>query len=133
MKDNSKKYAVIVIVITFIVYIMLYFNNSNSRKNLQSHKSFTSGVVTEFHKSIKGGSSINYFYIVNGEKKNDSKGYGNINYRLGDTLVGKHFTVIYNNLKVESNDILITPEDFKEYNFTFPDSLNWINKILVTD
>ena len=49
----------------------------------------------------------------------------NSNVMKKEIFVGKDFLMAYSPL-LNIAQILITPEDFEEYNMPFPDTLNWV-------
>lgn len=71
---------------------------------------------------------ICYWFEVDGEIFN-CKMAKRIRFSQADTLVGMHFPIAYEKGNPENSEIIITPEDFKEFKLPFPDSLRWIRKI----
>jgi hypothetical protein len=51
----------------------------------------------------------------------------NTNVDKNQVFIGKRFLFAYSP-KINIGEILVTPEDFKDYNIPFPDSLNWVLK-----
>ena len=109
-----------------ITVIVIYYSYKIRDSNIKKNEAFTTGLITNYRRSNKGGSTIDYEYTIGNKKFKDSKGYGNIIDRYSNILIGKSFPVIYNSNKLNSNNILLTRDDFKQYNLTFPDSLSWV-------
>ena len=58
--------------------------------------------------------------------KNERKIVGSsTNVKKVNIFIGKQFPMAYSE-QINKGQILITPENYKEFNIPFPDSLNWV-------
>lgn len=83
---------------------------NRSINNISLVYEFKNGVATEKHsQNTFRGASVN---------------------ELKNVVIGRSFPVIYKNGFWGFERILITPDDFKEFNLPYPDSLNYIRMLL---
>lgn len=86
------------------------------------------GKIVMCDKGGKGnfGPSIFYEYKVDSTLRSASRRHGKLVYSIRG-LENHLFPVVYaKNWWGYSETILMTPDDFTYYGYTFPDSLNWI-------
>ena len=86
----------------------------------------TTGTVIGVDLKGRPGNFIKYNFAYNG---NTIYSHGNAHKEyapLKNFIINKQFPVIYSTVNPNYNMILILPEDFKDYNVPFPDSLNWV-------
>jgi hypothetical protein len=117
----KKKYISLVIglFILLIVYIIGYFEEYNLKKN----KILINGEFLEYKSGgNKSGDWIHYKY----EYK--SKTYEGSKYKvvLSRNFIGKSFPIVLNSKNPSSSEMLILPEDFEEFGYTFPNTLKWV-------
>ena len=115
----------LIVIITLIISGV--YSSSLKNKEILKNKALTSGTITgySFDKGRgHNGVYVYYEYIVNNKKIQDKFLW---EYR-SDSFVGLTFPVIYNQNDIESNRMLILPDDFANFNLDFPDSLKWVVK-----
>lgn len=100
--------------------------------NLRKHPIITRSKVYSIDKGGKGnfGPGVYYNYSIGKDLYKGTDLHGQLKYSIED-LNGKYFPVVYsfNGFWYDSK-ILITPDDFKQFNLPFPDSLNWVLKYM---
>jgi hypothetical protein len=116
-----KKYIKLTYLITFI-FLFLSIENiiKYSRKN---NKILVTGNILGFSKGgSNSGTFIDYQYSFQNKVYNgtDTK---TVNGRI---FIKKKFPVVINKKWPSSSKILLLPENFEEYGYSFPDSLKWV-------
>ena len=116
----KKKYIslFIGIFIFLIIDLIRHFEQYNLKKN----KILINGEFLEYISGGRSGDWINYKY----EYK--SKTYEGSKYKvvLSRNFIGKSFPIVLNSKNPSSSEMLILPEDFEEFGYTFPDTLKWV-------
>lgn len=123
----------IVILCAFIIYVIVtYVFASRQASILLKYHKITNGVIVEckFLPKTGGDTKIFYQYIVNQKLVNDDRRSPLKDYKSAKKLIGKNFPVVYNDENSELSYLLITPQEFEKYGYTFPDSLNWVLKYI---
>jgi hypothetical protein len=72
-----------------------------------------------------------FSFYINGKKIQGTSSYNSEVLGLSDAksfFLGKAFPVVYDPDHPNNNFILISPESFKKFNVSFPDSLQWVKK-----
>jgi hypothetical protein len=118
-----KKYIKLTYLITFI-FLFLSIENiiKYSRKK---NKILVTGNILGFSKGgSNSGTFIDYQYNFQNKVYNgtDTK---TVNGRI---FIKKNFPVVINKKWPSSSKILLLPENFEEYGYSFPDSLKWVLK-----
>ena len=126
----NQKIAVLIIFICVVVGLFMYHNKNKKRIHLLNHSVYTTGRITQYLKGSRGGSMVVYSYNADGAQKENSNEYGNINFNLGNELIGHYFAVFFDSANNDVYDILIIPQDFKNVHLIFPDTLSWVKKLL---
>ena len=137
---NKNKYTgLIAFVILIIGFGLCYYfserNNNKLKTEIIKDAVLTSGIVSAYLHDYKGISEYEYYFSTNENMANyyskSSSSSSFVTYaKIGKKVLNKSFPVIYNKSLPQYNKILIIPDDFKEYNIPFPDSLNWVKEIL---
>jgi hypothetical protein len=110
------------------------------RKQLHENHVFTTGRVAGYSvggRGNGGGIWIDYTFRVNGKKHKSSSRYLSSDIKsgaIGKYLYPRSFPVAYNPNHPSASRILITPDDFRDLGYTFPDSLAWVKEfVLIND
>jgi hypothetical protein len=116
----------IITTIVLLIYITGKKGGDNYKANILNKPSLTTGIVTDVDLKGRLGNFIEYHFTYNGNTV-----YSNGNARkeyasLKNFIIYKQFPVIFSSVSPSYNMMLILPEDFKDYNVPFPDSLNWV-------
>jgi len=125
MNTKSKRIIVFLSIVA-IACLIVYRNGQRFRRD----HSLTIGEITTCTNGGKGnfGPGIKYIYTVNGIQINGSRRHSELIYSIHE-MEHHTFPVVYNKSWFGYNDvILITPNDFAYYGYSFPDSLKWILK-----
>ncbi len=125
-----------VVVALCLVFLVMWASlGYYSGKKLRENHILTTGFVKDINGGGKGnfGPGIVYEYDRNGETVSSSRRHGELKYSIRE-FGGHYFPVIYghNGLWYDDN-ILITPNDFEQYGYTFPDSLKWVLEYIDKD
>ena len=108
----------------FITY--RYFKTKN---DISSNAKVILGKIYKVHDASRGG--INYDYKYSYKDKEFTGGSTIfISTYYKDSLLNKEFPVIIDSLEPSTSMILIQKLDFSKFDMEFPDSLNWIEKIV---
>lgn len=117
---------VIIIIISIFIYISGKESGDNYRSNILKNPSLTSGTVTGVDLKGRLGNFIEYHFSYGGNLYS-SDGNAHKEYAsLRNFIINKKFPVVFDSVNPNYNMILILPEDFKNYNIPFPDSLKWV-------
>jgi len=122
------------VLISVVIFLVLWAVGIRYLgKRLKENHVITYGIVTSITKGGnkgKRGPLITYRFDVN--KKSITRTYRQreLKYSI-DNFVGKTFPIAYGWNGLWYDDyILITPNDFNSFGYTFPDSLNWVLKFI---
>lgn len=110
-----------------IVVVVILYKESIEKSLISSNKEITLGYIYDYSYPAKAGIVLHFFYVVS----NDTfYGKRRISASKGDEfyLLRKNFPVVYSKNSFSLNRILLFPDHFKEFNLSFPDSLNWVKK-----
>ena len=78
--------------------------------------------IISISSNYKSAPTFECEFFYNGQQKIVGS---NTNVNKERIFIGKYFPIAYSP-KINVGQILITPEDFKNYDIPFPDSLNWV-------
>ncbi len=135
LTPQERKQAIIVLLSCFlllaVVFIWTFYDAKKMGASLIAHEGFTTGIPTSsIYISGRSGSYWNLKYSTSIKGKIQTGTYS-ISNDIGvcpDSLLGYKFPVIYDTTDAEENYMVIFPEDFKNLNLPFPDSLKWVLK-----
>lgn len=132
----------IVILALGIPLLISYFNGKSFDKAIRNNSLLTIGVVYDYEQKAKFTPAIKYQFEFGGKtyfsyssSSNSSLLHWEDPYKLlFNHINGKSFPVVLSKDNISKyNKILITPDDFKEFNLQYPDSLYWVKSILNRD
>jgi hypothetical protein len=117
------------IIVIIIALILTERKNGKYAKEILEFPKYTNGIFEKFRYE-KGKAIISdYSFEVNGVVFKSWKSDGRLR-EIGNYLFNRTFPVIYNMKDPTKNEILVFPSDFLNYKLTYPDSLNWVRKII---
>jgi hypothetical protein len=123
---NNKAFVLGVMGLLFGVILYVGMQESNQyRSDILKNPTIVNGVVIEAKYKQKLGVVVKYKFDFNYSvyySETSSSGYASVRHLLANKI----FPVIINIDNPEKNQILILPEDFKNYDLGFPDSLSWL-------
>ncbi len=129
-----KKHEIILFLLILfgvLVVISIIGNRHAQERRAEILRSpgYTIGFIEEL-RSEKGKTIMGvYRYEVDWIPLKGTKGDGRLR-KIGRDLYESSFPVIYNVKNPEQSAILIFPSDFEKFNLSYPDSLNWVKKII---
>ncbi|HYH15089.1 MAG TPA: hypothetical protein VD794_07715 [Flavisolibacter sp.] len=127
---NNKAFVIGVMGLLFGVIYYLGIQESNQyRSDILKNPTIVNGAVIEAKSKQKLGVVVKYKFEFNYSVYYDetsSSGYASVKHLLAN----RTFPVIVNVDNPEKNKILILPEDFKNYDLAFPDSLSWLTEVV---
>ncbi|MBN8672360.1 MAG: hypothetical protein J0L80_16870 [Chitinophagales bacterium] len=126
----KRKIGLSVVFVIVIAYAVGLYNDYNAVQILLKSHVFTSGKITRCKFLSKTGGALNmyYEYSVNGQVFTD---FNRTQIDFSDCeqyFLSRSFPVIYNPNEKDFSVILIFPQNFKRYGYSFPDSLKWVLK-----
>jgi len=139
MNEKMKKNTLLasVIAILLIICCTFYLVSEKNKKSLRDKilikQNISTGIIVKYTHGYKSIAKYEYRFQFNGKDyySNSSSSSFVDNYvTIGNTVVNKSFPVIFNTEDPDLSKLLIVPDDFKEYNIPFPDSLNWVKEVL---
>jgi hypothetical protein len=114
-----------VIVLAVGIFIYSEFQAARFRKRILENPVYTTGKVTSIKYANKHGYIVSFTYSI--DFRSFSSTANGIRYgKLRDVIVSRSFPVIANAVDPELCNILVFPEDFKNYNLKMSDSLQWV-------
>ncbi|SFQ31200.1 hypothetical protein [Parafilimonas terrae] len=117
------------IFIVVLVFSIIYINGRNSeddyREKVLNKPELTTGTVTNVEFKSRVGYEVQFYFSANNGEIHSKTSFGDI-VSLQHFIINKQFPIIFSSVNPNYNMILILPEDFKDYNVPFPDSLNWV-------
>jgi hypothetical protein len=129
MATNKVKTRIFYLCVVLLIGLFIYFAR-HSRSTLERNHIMTTGTIDEVR--IAGRErfvDVMYHYFVNGKQRNDNFSFNQstMSFENFSLLTGRRLPVAYNsNFFYTTSFILIFPDDYKDFNVQFPDSLNWI-------
>lgn len=137
--NNKSKLILILSVIGCFLVIATpltcgYFNGKNFHRELLENATVVNGIITGYKNPYKHAISFTYKVTINDtifsfQSSGNQTDYAALKSK-SSLLVGRRFPVLVNKQKHKQSKMLITPDDFAEYNMPFPDSLNFVKAIL---
>jgi hypothetical protein len=112
-----------------IFFIISEINGNRFRSKILESPMLVHGRVNSYSVAYKRADAFCYSFFYNGQTYYSESGNSDY-YNLRKYAIYKNFPVIINSLYPEHSQILILPEEFKEYHIPFPDSLKWVKEIL---
>ncbi|SOE22755.1 hypothetical protein SAMN06298216_3163 [Spirosomataceae bacterium TFI 002] len=128
----SKLLFYLAVILIFIKIWSIKKENKKEFEVLKSDFTITNGVITRIvTKSGNPGSFFVYFsFTVEKVKFEGYSGYA-FKFRAGsDKLIGRTFPVAFQQNNIENCEILLSKELFNDFFLTYPDSLNYVDKMI---
>ncbi len=122
MKKNK---ITVFIIISFFMGLFVFVHYMDER--VRQNGILLNATSTEWVTRVNMGMHLKYEFFYNGKKKVDEQGIKNV--RGSREFIGKYFPVMYDP-KFGTSQLLVEPDDFKEFNLPYPDSLNWVLKYI---
>lgn len=123
-----KKTLIFIFLISLIVFFIIK-NKNDKNQRLKNNGVYTTGKIVGITKVFKSGVFLDFeFKDLNGKIIDGSELSQFSNHTI---FIGKHFPVIYNSDTPADYQILMTSEQFKEFNIPYPDSLKWVDKYVI--
>ncbi len=147
--EQIKKFSIVFLIVIVVISAFAYYMETLEKTSLIKNKGFTTGVILRidwsrdakspdiypcyiYKLSVKGKTTLAQQMI--GDEYDIDRQFKQGDGIMMDSLVGKSFPILYDTtsrihppLKF-TNFLLIFPEDFKQFNLPFPDSLKWVLK-----
>lgn len=128
-KTILKGQITISLMILGVVLLSLYA--IYSRRSLLKNKSIENAIIYEINKPAKGTFSALYGFKHNNEIYKGSYSIPEMRSNSDKyKLIGRYFPVVYDSSSPNNNFLLLTKDDFKEFEVHYIDSLNWVQKLL---
>lgn len=119
----------VTVVIAIPVVLLIYLSGENTHREFIKHvmdkSDLTSGTVTNIENNIKLGTIVRYKFTVGGDEIDGRMSSPKFE-PLSRLILAKTFPVIYSKTSPDYNKMLILPEDYKDFNVAYPDSLRWV-------
>lgn len=129
---NKTRYSIFFVIGVFLILVAAgksLYNYFYEGKLLNCSKELSVGMVYETnYLYIKtSGLWVYYSYMIDKKRYTGRSNLG-LNYKdeLKRVLVGKKFPIIYCVDKPRVSSMLIIPENYRNYGYAFPDTLNWV-------
>lgn len=127
-----EKIGYIIIGVLCIVGAMIVtVRNSFEKKNVLENSAYSTARIFRCKSTGKGaGVGFYYYYVVSGTEYAGYRNYSGVSWKMADVFLNKDFSVIYNSKEPSKNYLLLLPRDFAEFEFEYPDSLQWVVKMI---
>ncbi|MFN8258781.1 MAG: hypothetical protein U0W24_24040 [Bacteroidales bacterium] len=127
-KRNIDKIPTLIVIILIILICISFIKREIDKREIKNNMSITVAYILKAYPG-RSGQLIDYYYLANGTKH-----YGKyqlyIGLRNAELLVNHRFLLVYSKKNANKRQILIHPNDYKNYNMDYPDSLNWVRKMI---
>lgn len=126
----SEKWKERIFIFLLFSTIILYksCNDYKNEQELKEHGKIIIGKASYHYFTKNSGTDLAYSYKLRGKQIKKSYDWNTISTKNSDLFELKYFPVIYLEDDIEVSRMLIFPKDFKQYNISFPDSLNWVKQ-----
>ena len=121
-KLTNRQGNFIIFGILFILIAFAIVNQLWKKNDLKSDGIIVNAVIIDMLVPTKGVPSYQYKFVYNGKVYTDDNNRG---IQTKYFFIGKTFPAMFSP-KTGNSELLMTPEDFKEYGLNFPDSLRWV-------
>jgi hypothetical protein len=108
----------------FILSIIFFL--SCQVKEIKENKGITIGKIIGKLDCAKGGYDLTYKYTVGNKNYKNFASTTIYKCRFDNTFKGKYFPVLYSEKNPQKSFMLLIPQDYKNWGYPFPDSLNWV-------
>ena len=121
-------------VISVILLVSLFIWVSVNRKQLLKDRDMSVARITDCSyggRGHVGTITLTFIFHKDNNEIEGSSALSSNEINVQDVksfLLNRTFPVIYSPHNPKNNYILIRPEDFKKFNYSFPDSLKWVLK-----
>ncbi len=125
------KNSIFYVLLLIAIGIKLYYDSQ--RGNISTEDIIKNGVISKC-KIVnatyfgKNNTNILYIYVVRGKEYRGEYVSKYISPTIDKSIKGKQMPLIYSNNNPYNSALLLRPNNFKIFNLSYPDSLNWINK-----
>jgi hypothetical protein len=143
MKFNDKVPPGIVFLLCVgaigIPFLLAYYNGKNYDKAIRTNSSLTVGKVYGYTNPRKQSQSLQFEFEFDGKTFYGSSSCSDFGWRTFEGSYNKLYPLIKGRFlpvffskddPTKYSKILVTAADFKEYDIIYPDSLQWIERIL---
>ena len=124
-------------IMLFIFYIIGNNNKNEFKKQIVNNIYFLNGVVDGTEQKYKDAFKIRYHFSFKGKEYiqsqaeiNSSSFFADKYSSIKNIIINKSFPVIIDSMNPDINQMLVIPNDFEFYNIPFPDSLQWVKKLI---
>jgi hypothetical protein len=147
--EQIKKFSIVFLIVIVVVSAFVYFMENREEASLIKNKGFTTGVILSidwsrdakstdiypcyiYNLSVKGKTTLARRII--GDEYDIDRQFKQGDGIMIDSFIGKTFPIMYDTTSrihppfAFTNVLLIFPDNFKQYNLPFPDSLKWVLK-----
>ena len=127
MKGKNKRILFIVLLVGLgVVFILWGFWR---KWQIEKSHQISSGRIYNYYYGGRGNAGhffIDFILNIQGKEYKGSSTYLMKDFDCDRKFIGKTFPVVYNPDNPSTSSILIIPEDFSRYGYSFPDSLKWV-------
>jgi len=126
-KFDKRTYYVVAFFFIVVAAIAIY--GQVKKNQLDSGFVITNGAtVTSISLTGKTGSGyfLDYSFQFQSKTYSGSTAERGIINSDGSTFIGKSFPVMFSTKDTSNNKLMVTPKDFEDYHYEYPDSLKWM-------
>ena len=125
-KTNQIMAASLLIGLLLLLFI---YNSFKKKNNIETHPKLIVGTIYKVHIGARGGVEYDYkFYFDNKVYEGGGKIFISSSYM--NLLLNKKFPILIDSLEPTNSEILISKYHFDRYDYEFPDSLEWVEKLV---
>ena len=127
MNENRKSALfIILLLVGCVIFVAIGF-----WRRWKIEKSHKVDIAQIYNYTYGGRGNAGRLYVdftmnIKGKEYKSSSGYLTTDFNCNKHFLGKTFPVVYNPDNPSISSILIIPEDFARYGYSFPDSLKWV-------
>jgi hypothetical protein len=118
------------IAIMGAIFFVIHLSSQKENREIKEDLIITNGTVYDSRMAHKGGVNIFYYFFVDGKHIKQTKTLS-ISSSFRSIFLNRTFPVVYSSKNPELNRMLVLKSDFKRFEIPFPDSLKFLNEMIV--
>ncbi len=106
-----------------IIYLIVKNNDNNKKRLIKNHPLVITSIIQKTESAGYRGSYLKLYVEFLWQGKMVKKDFSSPETKCA--VIGRELLLIVDSTNIENVKLLLKPEDFSEFNLTFPDSLSW--------
>lgn len=123
MRDFNFKNILIFCLLFGVIYLVIRNNDDNIKQAIKNHPLIITSTITNTEKAGYRSGYLRLYVEFIWKDKIVKADFSSP--KTECAVIGRELLLIVDSTNIENVKLLLKPEDFSEFNLTFPDSLSW--------